>query len=124
MIIHECEFEETPAIEPYKSRLKVWVNALRSGEYKQGFLRMKTSSGEMCVLGVACDVSGLSIWTNLSLPSEVQDFYNLDHRFGFKVCYKRFTTEHLADLNDRYRISFSALADIIEAKYVLRGFCF
>ena len=38
-----------------------WLQALESGEYKQGFMVMNRF-GHMCALGVACDVSQLASW--------------------------------------------------------------
>lgn len=53
-----------------KENMKKWVDALRSGDYKQasGTLRRIGYDGDnvvvkgMCCLGVACDVSGLGEW--------------------------------------------------------------
>lgn len=35
---------------------KQWVEALRSGKYKQGRLSLRTSENEYCCLGVLCDL--------------------------------------------------------------------
>ena len=35
---------------------KMWVEALRSGEYKQGEHTLKNDKGEFCCLGVLCDL--------------------------------------------------------------------
>lgn len=35
---------------------KLWVDALRSGEYKQGYNALKPSNETYCCLGVLCDV--------------------------------------------------------------------
>lgn len=34
-----------------------WVDALRSGEYKQGKGQLQTKSGNFCCLGVLCDLA-------------------------------------------------------------------
>lgn len=34
----------------------MWVNALRSGEYKQGRGRLRTENNEFCCLGVLCNL--------------------------------------------------------------------
>jgi len=39
-----------------------WIEALRSGKYKQGRWRLRTKSDDFCCLGVLCDVSGVSEW--------------------------------------------------------------
>lgn len=41
--------------------LRRWVDALRSGKYKQARGRLKTDDG-YCCLGVLCDVSGSGTW--------------------------------------------------------------
>jgi len=33
-----------------------WIKALRSGEYKQGNLRLRNTDNEFCCLGVLCDL--------------------------------------------------------------------
>jgi hypothetical protein len=48
--------------EEQKERLRLWVSALRSGEYKQGSNRLRLEdpdTGEItwCCLGVACDIA-------------------------------------------------------------------
>lgn len=35
---------------------KEWVAALRSGEYEQGKIHLRSSDGKYCCLGVLCDV--------------------------------------------------------------------
>lgn len=39
-----------------------WIEALRSGKYKQGRLALRTRNDHFCCLGVLCDVSGVSEW--------------------------------------------------------------
>ena len=39
-----------------------WIEALRSGKYKQGRLGLRTKSDDFCCLGVLCDISGMSEW--------------------------------------------------------------
>jgi hypothetical protein len=36
---------------------ELWVKALRSGEYRQGHGYLHNEDGEMCCLGVLCDVA-------------------------------------------------------------------
>lgn len=40
----------------HKERIQKWVNALRSGNYKQGTKVLKTQDNKFCCLGVACDI--------------------------------------------------------------------
>jgi len=39
-----------------------WVDALKSGKYEQG-KDMLRDGDKFCCLGVACDISGLGVWT-------------------------------------------------------------
>lgn len=42
-----------------------WIVALRSGKYTQGHGRLRDGVGQMCCLGVLCEISGLGEWKNL-----------------------------------------------------------
>ena len=48
-----------PTSQRQRDHLRRWVEALRSGEYKQGTGRLR-SGDEYCCLGVACDVYRLT----------------------------------------------------------------
>lgn len=39
-----------------------WIEALRSGKYKQGRLKLRDKTDCFCCLGVLCDISGVSEW--------------------------------------------------------------
>jgi hypothetical protein len=41
-----------------------WLEALRSGKYKQGKARLKRE-GKYCCLGVLCDISNLRTWVSV-----------------------------------------------------------
>jgi hypothetical protein len=45
--------------EQQKEHRKLWVEALRSGKYKQAQSCLRNHRGAMCCLGVACEISGL-----------------------------------------------------------------
>lgn len=51
-----------------KERKAQWIEALRSGKYKQGrcYLRIPKQDGvdEFCCLGVACDISEVGRWVD------------------------------------------------------------
>lgn len=50
-----------------KKRLKKqWIKALRSGEYKQGQHRLRSSKDEFCCLGVLCDIGLNTDWVETS----------------------------------------------------------
>ena len=71
--------------EPNKERLRLWVEALRSGKYKQADRQLKRGD-TFCCLGVACDISGIGKWdgdeyllpdgyaAEFSLPSAVTEW--------------------------------------------------
>lgn len=116
-----------------KENTKAWVEALRSGNYPQGRLKLKRGDGCYCCLGVACEVA--------SLPLEVRDGSNtylfpkedfkwgdvepesqwfINH-FGFSVS-EQFVIDGkekvLMEHNDDDRVPFVKLADAIEEKYL------
>lgn len=101
-----------------------WVNALRSGKYKQARGYLRTGDNRFCCLGVLCDVSNKVEW--LPVPCEVlesTDYYRCNNSAG------SFTPEdilemtgltlndqdELVNLNDKVRYDFEEIADYIEA---------
>lgn len=119
---------------------KVWLDALRSGQYSQG--NGKLYDGEsFCCLGVLCDlhskITGEGQWTvnddinryyykpahpeswscSEVLPREVVQWAGLNNgnpSVGEYSCGNR-TYGSIAELND-YGYTFKSLADIIEEK--------
>lgn len=123
-----------------EARKKLWVDALRSGDYKQTAGGLHDRDG-FCCLGVACDVyvkeTGLGEWKqdpdyfgaflfehrgvvareSSVLPSEVARWYGLADMNpaiplgGFKA-----TLAHLNDgvVPGQDRCSFTKIADLIE----------
>lgn len=98
-----------------------WLEALRSGRYKQGKYGLRNSRDEFCCLGVLCDVSGEGEWTHTRckgysywkegkeadvnvLPLFVSNFANLTD----------VEEEVLIDKNDGDGLSFKEIADWIE----------
>lgn len=105
-----------------KERIKKWVDALRSGKYKQarGALRENVGEGEYtyCCLGVATDIyekeTGNEIeWKNKEyLPLEVMDWY------GLEANNPELTVDSYdypaSELNDELFWSFRDIADAVE----------
>lgn len=93
-----------------------WLEALRSGEYKQGKHVLRTQQDEFCCLGVLCHVVSPNGW---STDSEGGFFYG-DRKGYLPVEISRataFPTGHelaLAGMNDNGE-SFAEIADWIEA---------
>lgn len=104
---------------------KIWIEALRSTEYKQGVGGLHPSEGKFCCLGVACDkykeITGQGEWLSdrtfiinrisriSSLPVDVRDWLGLADIDG------AFADGCLADINDD-GASFEQIADIIESE--------
>jgi hypothetical protein len=108
-----------------------WLEALRSGRYKQGIGFLRTEENEFCCLGLLCEVIGLE-----PEKEEGEVFYRYDGCFGSlsldvqKKCGVkghsarlsmgvRFGSRSvwtLADLNDE-GMSFAQIADVIEKQF-------
>jgi hypothetical protein len=116
---------------------RVWVDALRSGKYKQGKQLLKDGDGGMCCLGVACDLfaldEGMGEWKKASPTTWT-------HSVHFDLEGDKFSTyppkavweswlglpdkmgsygddaENLAAKNDA-GLSFAEIANLIEAYY-------
>jgi len=112
--------------EEYKRRRKLLTDALRSGDYNQGFGALETKAG-FCCLGVACvvaekngvkvnRVSGIQTLEGNTFLSQknVIDWYGF-RSFSAKFTLAGDTSElSLINLNDVYKFSFDQIADIIE----------
>ena len=113
-----------------KKRMKLLVEALRSGKYKQtgNCLRDEKS---YCCLGVACDIyrkeTGKGRWRSLGSPRELKSFQGstgylpdkVMEWFGFPIR-EGFESDNvsLARRNDAGH-SFQSIADLIEKHYDL-----
>ena len=114
-----------------KKHRQIWIEALRSGDYKQTQKRLKEDDG-YCCLGVACDISGLGQWTNRCydggykyskrdywsevsyLPEEVMQYFGLTMKDGYARD-KNGVGFTLLAMNDN-NMSFDQIADIIESE--------
>lgn len=130
--------------QPNKQRLKLWVEALRSGEFeqtRQTLARVDASTGKWgyCCLGVACEVAmanGLDIPTRVTpaqsrqygdsvalMPSPVCDWFGLptitDLMLPAAIEGDDDTVKMATELNDDYGWDFNQIADAIEAKFEL-----
>jgi hypothetical protein len=114
-----------------KSDVKLkWIEALRSGKYKQGFRTlMQESEGEasFCCLGVLCDVLGLrkeQLPPDLYVPQNVTEY---SYFFGTEKLHTALTPQvcksvgldeteqaNLIRMNDQQGKTFNDIADWIE----------
>lgn len=101
---------------------KLWVEALRSGEYRQAKGALRYDGVGHCCLGVLCEIAakeGVSKWSRSnvfdgcsgSIGSTVQDWAGLDGRDPTLS-----DGNSLVDLNDKMGVSFNQIADRIEAE--------
>ena len=101
-----------------------WINALRSGEYRQGTGALKNSDA-FCCLGVLCDLHAKETGTrwvdyaeegwlsdylddDLALPNEVIEWAGLKGQDPV-IC-----SDFISTYNDNKGYSFNRLADLIE----------
>jgi hypothetical protein len=105
---------------------KRWIEALRSGKYKQGKKRLKSLGGYYCCLGVLCDIvkDNLGIeWheSNESyvisgnagvLPNDVEHYTGL-----LSTTLPSNPNRCLEGLNDLYGYTFEQIADVIEKEF-------
>lgn len=121
--------------KPIKARLRRWVKALRSSEYRQARRALKVRNIGFCCLGVACDLyvketeklawddSGLSSEIDNEkgmLPDCIRDWFGLesrDPRLSYDDMHNRVRASLL---NDESKFSFAQIADAIEQTYELK----
>ncbi len=91
-----------------------WVEALRSGNYKQGTGYLKNND-KFCCLGVLCDISQLGEWDGnyyenklSTLPNKVREWAGMNSDLGENYELKN----TLSNYNDT-GYSFEKIADII-----------
>ena len=107
--------------EEQKKHRQEWVAALRSGDYKQSYRRLRIGD-RYCCLGVACEVSKLNSWEyswgifrydseDSVLPYAVREYYGLNHVSGAYG----YENDSLLYMND-WGETFYEIADIIEAE--------
>ena len=115
----------------HKARIKVWVEALRSGEYEKGKGALRTGD-TFCCLGVACEVYRRKAkkghwnggWFAASkksehrsiLPREVAKWLGLTS--DPVVTLKSRESVSLINLNDGRGYSFKRIAKVIEKNFL------
>lgn len=102
-----------------KTYIRGWVDALRSGKYKQGRGRLRSLDDKFCCLGVLCDLGDQKAWVQGEssfcyrdfcslLPTTVRDIVGLTD----------FDLTALMKLNDSQGKSFEEIANYIEMTFL------
>lgn len=105
------------------NQLKKWINALRSGKYKQGRYALQDSNNGYCCLGVACKIL---------IPTKYQFRNDDDCLLGTKPnqqnsplwlrdidsSFKDYTNRSLMILNDHEEFNFNEISDLLQAVYI------
>jgi hypothetical protein len=90
--------------------IQKWVDALRSGNYKQGKQYLKDDQGRYCCLGVLCDSMGETFGEKDANTQHLYAVFNTDLIPSvYPEC---------VNMNDTKGCSFSEIADFIEAEYL------
>lgn len=99
-----------------KSVADKWINALRSGEYRQGFgLLHNTNNNTYCCLGVLCAIGEAKPY---STSEVVEHGFNLKNGHGY-IASLDISLTHLNDfiVDGLEKFTFDEIADIIQINY-------
>lgn len=114
-----------------KDNIKVWLEALRSGAYKQG-KNFLYKDENYCCLGVACEINNIEkilendvyyydfdglFSTHLANIEWFTEKFGFDPRHFFKADVVK-ANATLPYLNDSYSLTFEQIADIIEQEFL------
>lgn len=102
-----------PTLEEMKANRKLWVEALRSGKYKQtrqGWLRVED---HFCCLGVLADVAGCE-WSG-DILGKADEQWRYAPKRAMEFVGLRSTGELMA-MNDREMRRFKTIAKYIESE--------
>ena len=100
-----------------KTAKKLWLKALRSGEYEQGRGRLCDPEGRMCCLGVLYDVAVDGYWAKCLFGWKPQNGYGvfLHDNISRPIGISKIEQIELASMNDDGK-SFAIIADWIEKR--------
>lgn len=102
-----------------KDIAEMWIEALRSGKYKQGYGYLKQESGDnieenarFCCLGVLCSITDpLHLSKNTeSLSQDIMNIAGVENYLGYIPS----IDNSLVKFNDADKLTFPEIADIIE----------
>lgn len=114
--------------QPPKTLRQRWIEALRSGKYKQGkhaLRRVYAGSDEFCCLGVLCDVAHPDAWrdandqryTEFIDPADKRPYGAMPPMSISEAAGILEDQDTLANWNDLGIFSFAEIADKLEAGY-------
>lgn len=101
---------------------KLWIEALRSGKYKQGIKRLRTVKNRYCCLGVLCDLYAKEHGKRWSRDTMGEWVLGMERDYppdsviewaGTKHIGKKIAGRDLAEHNDTGK-TFLEIADLIE----------
>lgn len=106
----------------FKTNIQTWIDALRSGKYKQTTDLLEDRLG-LCCLGVACkifipvndQITHLGLLVGLApIGQRNADLWlkEIDERF------QALTGKSLSYLNDTLLLTFDEIADVLQAVYI------
>jgi hypothetical protein len=111
-------------------QIKAWIEALRSGRFKQGVSVLETADHRFCCLGVACRIfippdkflmtmhesnTHLSGTTPHDQPNAPNWLQQINSDFATKI---EINDWSFIELNDTGRFTFDEIADLIQAVYI------
>lgn len=92
-----------------------WVEALRSGKYRQTQQALREKNA-YCCLGVACDISGFGVWDDdRFLHEEGNNTGYLPTGLRERMGLEQLQESSLITMNDDEGKTFAEIADYIEA---------
>src|SRR4051794_35352962 len=92
-----------------------WVDALRSGKYKQGKGLLRDFNDNYCCLGVLCEIAGISASLDHCISGSRYTYLGYSSNLPLKIWLNTHESE-LMGLNDSLKKSFNEIADYIEAE--------
>lgn len=108
---------------PNKKNITKWINALRSGKYKQTRATLQDAGG-YCCMGVACDVFIKPKQRGLDEDKYLYGSYpgsqnNAPHWLKLiNGDFADLSGKDLADLNDSESFTFDEIADLLQLVYI------
>lgn len=105
-----------------KKQAKKWIDALRSGEYTQGYEQLQSAEG-YCCLGVLCKINiplekQELLWGYLygATPKDQSNTLQWIRDVNFEMWTK--TNHSFSQLNDIDGATFDEIADLIQLYYI------